>query len=314
MTFRDWAEESIERYRKYGALDATRRSTREFSMGVVRRIGRSIPAHGDYIFGKEWDVLIVLDACRWDALNEVKNEYKWLPENIPKVTSRGSHSREWMQENFVDKFPEERANTDYICWNVFESFELSEDNWHSLDPVWRTGGWDNDKGCIPPREVTDRGISKWRSTEADQLILHYMQPHTPYRNLEKVERLTEDRIGVEKTGRMTVWKLIRRGEVSPEEAWDAYIDNLRWVLDDLEILLENLDAEKVVLTADHGDCFGEFGFYGHPKGVPLPVLARVPWVEVSAEDTHSYEPTIEKETELEMNESVENRLEQLGYR
>lgn len=46
----------------------------------------------------------------------------------------------------------------------------------------------------------------------------------------------------------------------------AYLDDLRYVLDDVEILLENIAAEHVVLSADHGEAFGECGVYGHPIG------------------------------------------------
>lgn len=309
MALNDWVEETVERYQVHGVEEATRRSIRELLLGAVRRFGRAIPAYGDYIFEQEWDVLIVLDACRWDALEEVKDEYEWLQEDILKFTSRGSHSREWMNENFVDKYSEEKRNTDYICWNAFESYELDRINWSSLDPVWTTG-WDDELGCVPPREITDRAIKKHRQSSGRTLI-HYMQPHTPYRSIEKVERLSHDKVGEIGAGRTTIWNLINEGKISHDEAWDAYIDNLRWVLDDIELLLENLDAEKVALTADHGECFGEWLLYGHPQGVKLPVLKHVPWVELSAEDTHSHEPDFKAESE--MDTSVEDRLEQLGY-
>lgn len=140
-----------------------------------------------------------------------------------------------------------------------------------------------------------------------------MQPHAPFRTIEGIEPLTKDDVGKIDAGRTTVWDLIRKGEVNKEDAWTAYLDNLRWVLNDVEILVNSMDLESVVLTADHGECFGEWGFYGHPNGIPLPKLKRVPWVELAAENKGIYEPDISQWEKFESDQEVEERLEQLGY-
>lgn len=36
---------------------------------------------------------------------------------------------------------------------------------------------------------------------------------------------------------------------------------------------------KKVITADHGEAFGEGGNYGHPEKSIHPVLVEVPWFE-----------------------------------
>lgn len=314
MALQDWVNETVERYQTYGTKEATRRSVRELLVGGVRRAGRTIPTYGDYVFEQDWDVLVVLDACRWDALNEVKDEYEWLPAEVPQFTSRGTYSRDWMQENFVGKYSDEKSETDHITWNAFSDYELDESEWNSLDEVWQMV-WDDERGLLPPRAVTDRAIATRRQSDADRLLVHYMQPHTPFPGIEETEPIEHSKVGTIDPEHTTVWELIDEGKITREEAWDAYIDNLRWVLDDVSLLLENIDAEKVILTADHGDCFGEWLLYGHPQGVQVPVLKRVPWVELSAEDTQSYEPDFEGREEIEddVDESVEDRLEQLGY-
>ncbi|MDZ7731077.1 MAG: hypothetical protein U5K37_09360 [Natrialbaceae archaeon] len=88
------------------------------------------------------------------------------------------------------------------------------------------------------------------------------------------------------------------------------------MLDDVELLLENVDAETVAISADHGESFGEFWEYGHKTGSLNPYVRRVPWVETSATDTGTYTPTVEppQEAESESDESVEESLEALGYR
>ena len=44
------------------------------------------------------------------------------------------------------------------------------------------------------------------------------------------------------------------------------MNDFYYVLNDIGILLDNLDAERVVITADHGEAFGEYGILGHKLG------------------------------------------------
>jgi hypothetical protein len=110
-----------------------------------------------------------------------------------------------------------------------------------------------------------------------------------------------------------VFDWIIEGKVTREEGWDAYLDTLRWGLDDVALLLANLDADEVVITADHAELFGEWRLYGHPIRTWVPALLRVPWVRVSATDTGSYEPS---DAVIDENDAadVEEQLRALGYR
>lgn len=99
---------------------------------------------------------------------------------------------------------------------------------------------------------------------------------------------------------------------SEEGVWGAYPDNLRYVLDDVSRLLANIDVERVVITSDHGELFGEWGLYSHHVGSLHPALRKVPWVETTASDTNSANPDVE--LSLEPTEPMEEHLEALGYR
>jgi hypothetical protein len=104
---------------------------------------------------------------------------------------------------------------------------------------------------------------------------------------------------------------LRRNRVSHEEFWKMYRANLRCVLEDVSLLLSNVDADTVVLTSDHGDAIGEWGIYDHPAGFLHPVVKNVPWVETTASDTGEYEPTQQREDNV--NVDIESRLRSLGY-
>lgn len=316
MSLQDWIADTVHYARTESPRMAASRSSRDLFAGAARRIGGRLPNHGEFVFDHDWDVLIVLDACRVDALEAVAPDYDWLGP-VGSMESRASHSREWMQENFVGKYAMEKARTAHVTWNAFSDYELVEDEWAELVEVWRYR-WDDELGALHPRWMTDAGIATWRETDAERFILHYMQPHVPYRTIDGHDALPHELVGEIDVGRTTIWDLLRAGDVSHDEAWDAYLDNLRWVLDDLAVLRMNLDAEKAILTADHGECFGEWGLYGHPDGVRIRPLINVPWVDIQAEDTVSYTPESTQSqfsgSTEDTQPSVEDRLKALGYK
>ncbi|MFC7080227.1 hypothetical protein [Halorussus caseinilyticus] len=104
------------------------------------------------------------------------------------------------------------------------------------------------------------------------------------------------------------------GPTPRSAAWSAYLENLRWVLEEVELLLSNMDADTLVVSSDHGEAFGEWGLYGHYRHVPIPVLKNVPWVELSATDSGEYEPAVEAKSVDVTDDDVEQRLSALGYK
>jgi hypothetical protein len=98
-----------------------------------------------------------------------------------------------------------------------------------------------------------------------------------------------------------------------ETLWAAYSDNLRYVLDTVETLRENIETDSMVVTSDHANAIGEFGIYGHPKNVPHPAIRRVPWVEVDAHDGGAYVPERPPPDDT-VSATIEDRLSALGYR
>jgi hypothetical protein len=93
--------------------------------------------------------------------------------------------------------------------------------------------------------------------------------------------------------------------------WGAYIDNLEYVLEDVDMLLENIDAENVAISSDHGNSKGEWWIYEHPPGIAIDSLRRVPWYTTTAEDNQTHTPSINKD---HSNIQIDDRLEALGYK
>ncbi|OTE98442.1 hypothetical protein B9G38_17665, partial [Halorubrum sp. SD612] len=62
-------------------------------------------------------------------------------------------------------------------------------------------------------------------------------------------------------------------------ALSMYEENLRIALESVSELVEELDGD-VVVTADHGEAFGEEGVWEHHIETYIPALMEVPWLEV----------------------------------
>ncbi|WP_440770338.1 hypothetical protein [Natronorubrum sp. DTA28] len=309
MSLLEWLSHSKTRIRHDGVTTGLRESGYEFYIGMLRRL-EPLKPDGENIFEKEWDLLVVLDSARVDAMQEVEAEYSFLdqPETLRSV---GSASYQWMERTFTEQYADEMDATTYVTANHFADDFLEETDLFCLDSVWQYG-WDEMKHTIPPRLVTDAAIRVGREHrgEFDRCIVHYMQPHFPSIPDPVVdpEQTADEPFDVQKL----LWKKARNGSLDTDRLWDAYIENLRYVLDDLELLLENFEAETVMISADHANAFGEWGVYAHPN-VPLDCLRVVPWYQTTSIDKETYSPpTPDRKPmdEIDMDE----RLQALGYK
>lgn len=268
------------------------------------------PLRSRYLFGREWDLAIVLDACRYDLGVEAARRRDWLPEP-ERVWSAGAHSAEWMQRTFESAPADVLRGTVYVSGNQYTATVLDGTELEECDEVWRYG-WDEDRQCVPPRPVTDRTISAIRRGHGERYVAHYMQPHLP--PLDPSDEY-DGSLGFDPSEGWfggNPWKRTEAGEVDPETIRAAYWGNMEGVLDDVELLLENADVDDVVITADHGNYLGEGGNWGHRSRNQFSDAVRaVPWWEVSAADERTHTPaTYETEADKDRGEI----LDALGYR
>lgn len=293
---------------------------------------------GTNVYDRDWDVLILLDTCRVDALEAVAEEYSFLSE-VDSIRSVGGASGEWIARTFDEPHFEDIQNTAYLTANAHTRQILDErtqrydpdkhltyktlrcfptvgvedlgrvESLYQYEPWGEDGDLGHKDGMTPPRYVTERAISVGREMDYNRMILHYFQPHSPW----VANALSEDRALNEYEDDW--WNyLIRTGDM--EAVWESYLDDLRYVLDDVELLLDNLDADSVAISADHGEAFGEYGVRGHEIGSLHPKIRTVPWVKTSGVDNNTHTPTIEppeSDTKLS-SDDVEKQLRALGYK
>lgn len=296
MTFADWIAESRERVRTEGWAGA-KRSAYEFYVGMWRNLGKRYN-YGTPIWEDNWDICVVLDACRWDLVPELECAYMTDEWDYSVASSSG----EWIPKTFHDR---DTSDVAYVTANPYSKMLLNDEDFFLLDEVWEYG-FDDGIRTIPADVVTDQAIRAW-DENPEQMVVHYMQPHHPF-----VPKPMDEGMPLHEFGHQpwdNVWHKLRKGEVEREEVWDGYVANLDYVLDHVGTLLENTEGE-VLITADHGNLLGEWGMYAHPDWVPLKPLKRVPWVKTTAKHVGDYSP---EDHRGEQEFDREEQLEALGY-
>lgn len=260
---------------------------------------------GRPVYDREWDVLVVLDACRHDMYERVVGQSE-------ATLSVASTSTVWMDRTFDERYSDAIQRTAYISANPY-SHKLDEDRFGLLDHVWQDH-WDDELGTIPPDPVTDHGIATAREGTYDRVILHYMQPHFPFiADGPGFGRLARGGFDLGDGESANVWDMVENGELDPADVIDAYDANLEYVFESVETLLDNVDG-TVAITADHGNALGEWGMWGHRAYVPSLALRRVPWDVRQRTDSGEYVATWDpRDTDSKATEDVESQLRALGY-
>lgn len=314
MGLAEWTLETVANARNHSPKFAVRHAAHTLYLGGVRRLSPLFSSGADF-WDEDWEVLLILDACRPDLMREAceVGNYEWLPESeeLETVRSPASTSHEWMESHFSSEHADEMESTAYVTANLFiQDYDFEQFGAFSqltAEPV------DGIQVTIP-RRLTDRAIDIWRRRNelgVERMIIHYMQPHTPFRSkpswFDGEEPLT---------GWGNGFVQLRDGLLSYDEFWAAYFDNLQWVLDDVDLLTTNCDADMVV-TSDHGNGLGELGIYGHPNGIPFDVVREVPWVPISGRDEAEYEPELPdgylRSEHGIASEELSDHLNALGY-
>lgn len=313
MSLQDFIQKSKLRYDIQGPR-ALSPIAKDFALSAAARVTERVPGlnDGTNVFTRDWDVLVILDACRHDM-------YERRVRECEAIWSVAGSSAEWMTKTFGQADADVLEQTAYVTSNPFStrSDALNDIELGLLDEVWRDG-WDDGLGTVPARPVTDHGIAAARTGEFERVIVHYMQPHYPFiADLEEGEtpigKLDQENFG-EVGESLGMWDRVLLGELDAETVLEAYDKNLDYVMSDVRLLLENTDG-KAVVSADHGNALGEWGQWGHRPAIPHPGMRRVPWDIRECTDEETYQPDIEHSevAQGDVDETVSSRLQELGY-
>lgn len=243
------------------------------------------------VMDQDWDNLVVLDACRRSLFESVIGPEFFDEYRV--VRSLGSNTAEWTNRNFNDQGHEsEFPNTVYVTGNVVVSRKITDPTFHRLYEVWQDG-FDSELGVVPPEPVVEKALQARKDHPNKRLVSHIVQPHEPFiTKLEDDSGYTTDPEavfgeGTELTEKNT-WLDLAENNISVAQVKAAYHHTLELGWNRVRTLVDELPGRTVV-TADHGNMWGELGFpipvpvYGHPTQMRCFELVDVPWGVVEAD-------------------------------
>lgn len=264
---------------------------------------------------RDWDILIILDACRYDIFKEMSQEI--LGKNkVEKMISPATQTVEWLDKTFKDQ---DFSDVIYISSNPFVNSKgiTAEQGGYSFNGkgsfkkivnVWDTG-WNPNISTVHPLDVNKASIVSMDLNPKSRHIIHYMQPHSPYifygglkthmhpvQNMQKnlnpgTEFSFLSKIANKFLSQETIWR-IGKG-LGRQPTWDlgklwfkygregiekGYKEDLKLVLNHVKNLIKLYPKKKIVITADHGERLGEKGNYGH-GGKRDKAVIEIPWLE-----------------------------------
>lgn len=247
-----------------------------------------------------FDVLVVLDAVRWDIWADMVGDGE-------PVWSPASCTIQWVPHLVRALGLGEVA---CISANPEVTRRTHDAVFVDRDDLWQRG-WEyiNGLGTVPQESVTEAVEARLTVGPDTPVYAHYPGAHGPYpkhdppvgvmRNNPYAADMDTDNIDDEYVlGEQIVMQPMQY--VNDDDHWlsadvleSAYRSNVEWAWESIQPLLEG--DERVVVTADHGEFLadevsyrrddGDGGretetdrVYGHPCGVSHPLLRRVPWV------------------------------------
>ena len=171
--------------------------------------------------------------------------------------------------------------------------------------VWRYG-WSESFSTVLPSTVYKYAVATFCKYPHKRLIIHFIQPHYPYLTLKFQDKSLEQLRKIVLKGYRNVYRMFHISkscgnflkklvaiygtpiyiDLDTQFHIKGYKQNLSLVMNYVEKLIKVFPG-KIVITADHGEAFGEkihpmlpFRVYGHIPGIRIPALIYVPWLEI----------------------------------
>lgn len=283
------------------------------------------------VMNQDWDNLIILDACRYDYFEQIND----IEGELSKVVSPASQSSEFIQSSFNNK---KLHDTVYITANPYADRTLDNNVFHKVIKTYSKNRNSTIKSEDQrPTAVSNVAINNLELYSDKRVIIHYMQPHTPYigsfAKNKKSELLKSENICVQGTNETAkspenknfknyedMLRAARDNHITDEELKKMYIENVEIVLNEVKKILDIVDG-KTVITADHGEMLGNPSYtfprrtkYTHPREVYVPELRVVPWLCINSNDRRKIVSEPPEPVEEVSEEIVNERLKTLGYK
>jgi hypothetical protein len=283
-----------------------------YSPIIKRRYG------GENFMEKDWDNLIILDACRPEFFREYNN----IDGRFEKKVSLGSTSGEFFFNNFNNQ---QYHDIVYVTGNIhIES--IDSDSVHRAIKTYAED--QNHKRGWLPEATIDASLTAYQDYPNKRFVFHFMQPHAPYigERGETMRRKVTDKYDVKfnnileddedmnsDSGELNnLLEAFEAGYISRNDMYDVYSENVNIALKSAEYLLNHIEG-KTVITSDHSESFGDFNqVYGHEYYVLSREIREVPWfvIESDRRRTIAEDPIDDASVDEDV---IRENLDDLGY-
>lgn len=232
----------------------------------------------NYLNEEKWDVLIVLDACRYDYFK--KNYKKHLKGELKALHSPASGTIGWFKKTFNKKYPNIKllSTNPHINSQGIEILGYKATDHFKKDyiiDVWDYG-WNKKLNTVHPEILYKESLKHYDSSKKN--IFWFMQPHGPW--IGEPSIITSSKNPIEGNDEAVISK-IRKKQLSKEDFKKAYEGNLKLALKYVEKLINNLPQNiTIFITSDHGELLGEYNSYLHYYDLSAPELRKVPLLKI----------------------------------
>lgn len=260
---------------------------------------------GTGIFDRDWDNLVLLDACRFDVFADRVE----LPGTTAVRWTLGSRTPEFVRANFTD-----RQQHDLIY--------VSENGWYEKlrdgigASVFKSTLSTADHFLTRHEQTTETTLKLAMEYPDKRLLVHYLPPHHPYYG-----PLAEEHLPDVESQHDALFERIRTGEVavSDDTLRDIYVENVERIIPHVSELLDALPG-KTVVSADHGEHLGEraspipIKMYGHNPTTYTDELTKVPWHVIESGDRKTIRADQPTGSDGQTDANLDDHLRHLGYK
>ena len=257
----------------------------------------------------DWDILIIIDACRFDIFKNIYTSVLGDIGELKMVNSPAAWTVGWLKITF-ENYP---MKDTVLIWDhpvadririIQKQIELGKtfdvrSNFKKTYDMWDIG-YDKELGYLPPDLTTNKLFEELKENKNQRIIAKYRQIHDPYLYYKGETKLPIKKPRYSSLRKMLyefvsdeiIWTVRKKLNLMPESWLNAmwvkrgrlgiiigYYNDLILMLGHAKKIIDAFPDKNIIVTADHGERLGERGRYSH-GGKLERIIKEVPWLEI----------------------------------
>ena len=300
----------------------------DLSLPLTNRYFDARYGQGESVLERDWDNLLLYDACRYDEFLRV---CPFPTDAVERRVTLGSRTSQFLRRTFDGRTCHDVVYVTANAQTLRYDQERKDDPFHAIVSVVEE--WDEETQTVPPGAVYEAALRAEEEYPSKRLVVHFLQPHAPFlgptaegsreRTGRTVKGLDPGReytdIETQDIETTSYTDILRYDpELTVEDIRQAYRETLALATKYVVGLAGRLEG-KTVVSSDHGELLGDrvhpLGCrrWEHPGNVRSSELCTCPWVELPATERKQTRPDPPVVGDVVAPEVVDHRLQSLGY-